>query len=74
MKFELGKYYKHTTGTMLHVIASAETTMFGDALIAEESGQIDFKAVGKDESHSVNYTEIDKKEWDEYHKKQDRRK
>jgi len=29
MIFEIGKYYRHTSGSMLHMIALAETWMYG---------------------------------------------
>lgn len=36
MRFEIGKYYKHTTGNMLHILGELDTTMYGaKALIAE---------------------------------------
>lgn len=63
MIFEVGKYYRHTTGKEISIICEADTTMFGKTLIAEEAGDIKFVAVGGDESHSVNWTEITKEEW-----------
>lgn len=66
MTFELGKYYKHPTGSMLHVITAAETTLYGWTLIAEQTGvnaYETFLAVGADESSVVNYTEISEEEW-----------
>lgn len=63
MKFEVGKFYKHTTGHQLAIICTANTTMFGEALIAEQNTSIDFVAVGSDEAAAVNYTEITVQEW-----------
>ena len=67
MVFELGRYYKHNGGSMLHTIALAETTMYGEGLIAEEAGEPNLIVVGQDETHAVNYVEIDKKEWNKYY-------
>jgi hypothetical protein len=66
MVFEIGKYYKHTTGNMLHIITAAKTTLYGWTHIAEQVGINHcgtFLAVGFDESASVNYTEIKEDEW-----------
>ena len=36
MRFEIGKYYKHTTGEMLHILGLLDTTIYGNnVLIAE---------------------------------------
>ena len=64
MKFEVGKFYKHTTGHSLHVLCEIETTMYGNTLLAEiRGGRNDFMAVGKDEDSTANYHEITKGEW-----------
>lgn len=62
MKFEIGKYYKHTTGSMLHIVSAAKTTMWGWTTIAE-TNKSELIAVGSDESAAVNYTEIKEEEW-----------
>lgn len=65
MVFGVGKYYRHTTGHMLHVLCEAETKLFGNTLIAETYDDSEvFTAIGKTEDHSVNYTEISKEDWD----------
>jgi hypothetical protein len=62
MIFEVGKYYKHTTGLSMQTLGNMMTTMWGLALIAEQSdGQI--IAVGRDEDSSVNWIEISREEW-----------
>lgn len=65
MRFEIGKYYKHTTGTMLHIITAAKTTLYGWTHIAESingSGK-SFMAVGFDTNASTNFSEISEDEW-----------
>ena len=65
MVFEVGKFYKHTTGRCLAILCQQETMMYGDTLIAEQSGtQESFMAVGKDEDSAVNFHEISKDEWE----------
>ena len=62
MKFEIGKYYRHTTGFSLAIIGELETTLYGKALIAEGTdGQL--RAVGREEASAENYKEITKEEW-----------
>jgi len=66
MRFEIGKFYKHTTGSMLHIISAGKTTLYGWTHIAEWAGVSNHEtlmAVGSDESSAVNYTEIDEEEW-----------
>ncbi len=65
MCFQLGKYYKHTTGYCLHIVGALETTMWGLTLIAETTGN-KLIAVGRDEASAVNYSEITKEEWMRY--------
>jgi hypothetical protein len=65
MVFEVGKYYKHTTGYTISVICRANTTLFGDNALIVESNDVlrPFSAVGDTEDHSVNFIEVDKEEW-----------
>lgn len=63
MKFKVGKFYKHTDGTKLAIICKADTTMFGETLLAEQSNTSEFIAVGSGKEDAVNYTEITKVEW-----------
>ena len=63
MKFEVGKYYKHPAGDMLHVVCWADTFMYGSTMIAEDDGG-ELLAVGDTESNAVNYHEITKEEWE----------
>ena len=66
MIFKIGKYYKHTTGHMLHIVTAAKTTLYGWTHIAEQAGvnaRETFLAVGVDDSSAVNYKEIKEEEW-----------
>ncbi|KKN78828.1 hypothetical protein LCGC14_0346000 [marine sediment metagenome] len=66
LTFEIGRYYKHTTGHKLHIITACRTTLYGWTHIAEQTGvngYENFLAVGFDESSATNYTEIDETEW-----------
>ena len=62
MKFELGKFYKHTTEHYLYICGIVESLMYGRCLMAEVNGQ-EFQAVGSDEASAVNFHEIPKKEY-----------
>lgn len=64
MKFEVGKYYRHTTGHELAILCEAETTIRGKGLVAETNNpKEELCLVGMSEKHAVNYTEITKEEW-----------
>ena len=64
MKFEVGKFYKHTTGHCLAILCEQETTMYGKTLLAEHTCEGDgFIAVGMDEARAINYHEISREEW-----------
>lgn len=64
MVFEIGKFYRHTTGLELAIVGEVETTLYGKCLVAESnepSGNL--VAVGRDESATQNFIEITKEEW-----------
>ena len=62
MRFEVGKYYSHTTGDEMAILCESETTLWGKCYIAEtNTGEL--KPVGNDESCTANYTEITKEKW-----------
>jgi hypothetical protein len=67
MKFKIGKFYKHTCGSMMAIVGEAQTTMWGNCLVAEEASSGEnhqmLKPVGRDETAAVNWTEIKKEEW-----------
>lgn len=68
--FEEGKYYKHTTGILLHIIGRLNTTLFGnDTLIAEsldKENHDQFITVGETKDNTTGYKEITKEEWDSH--------
>jgi len=64
MRFEVGKFYKHTSGKKIAIVAEAVTTMYGKTLIAEQCDRADFMPVGSDsDDYAANWTEITKDEW-----------
>lgn len=66
--FEVGKYYKHTDGTMIHILTEVKETMvYGKAMIAEQTDKEDFIPVGYDEECTINWEEITKEEFDNYY-------
>lgn len=59
MIFEPNKFYKHTTGYIIHTLDFADTVMYGHTLLAEDtSGSL--ISAGTDNSYSVNYIEVTK--------------
>lgn len=65
MKFEVGKYYKHSSGALLHIIGEVDSTMYGHCLVGEGTWNYNLLPVGMNESNAMNYEEINKSEWDE---------
>ena len=64
MVFELDKFYKHTNGRFMHMIAMAEKPImwFGPTLIAESlDGSL--TPCGGDETSSSNWSEVTEKEY-----------
>lgn len=62
MIFEIGKYYKHSVGGMLHIVSSANTTMWGWCFIAESTDSR-LRPVGNDDVSATNYIESTEEEW-----------
>ena len=64
---EIGKHYRHTTGSTLAILGRLDTTMWGkNTLIAESNKKgrmTELVAVGSEESATVNYFEMSKDEW-----------
>lgn len=71
MKFELGKYYQHSTGKKLYICGLGETFYHGSCFIGEnEKGEL--SPTGKSEENAINYIEITKEEFENrefYHSK-----
>lgn len=63
MKFEVGKYYRHTDGKKISVIGYLDTTMWGKHSLIGETCEGHLQALGKDEWSATNYKKITKKEW-----------
>lgn len=56
MKFQIGKYYQHTTGEVMHVICHVSTFFHGDTMLAESEGGL--SPVGKDECSAQNWIQV----------------
>jgi hypothetical protein len=62
MKFELGKYYKHTTGSKLYICGLGETYYHGRCFIGEnERGEL--FPIGNTQENAMNYKEITKEQF-----------
>ena len=62
MKFELGKYYQHTTGCKLHICGIADTRIYGICFVGE-SDLGTLYHIGSEEEKAVNHAEITKEEF-----------
>ena len=60
MKFEVGKFYKHSGGEVLHILAQVDncTGYFNPTLVGESAGDVGFSAVGRDEASAANWKEV----------------
>ena len=65
MRFEVGKFYRHSAGGFLAVLCKIETTMWGKCLLAETAGPGVSRLIpiGEDEDSAQNYTECSRGEW-----------
>jgi hypothetical protein len=63
MVFEIGKYYKHSGGGVMHIIGAVKTTLYGWCLIAEEHGSASLKPIGRDEDAAQNWSETTEEHW-----------
>lgn len=62
MRFELGKYYQHTTGAKLYICGVGDTHYHGNSFIGEnENGEL--SPVGRHEENAINFKEISKEEF-----------
>ena len=58
MRFNVGGYYKHSGGGMMHVLVSLNTKIYGYTMLAEfDDGS--FRPVGSDETNAINWVELD---------------
>ena len=60
MIFEPNKFYKHTTGYIIHTLDFADTVIYGRTLLAEDTSGSIISAGTSDNSYSVNYIEVTK--------------
>jgi len=59
MQFEVGKFYRHSGGQVMHILAQVETTgFFNPCLVGESPSNVNFQPVGTDEDSAVNWEEI----------------
>jgi hypothetical protein len=62
MKFELGKYYQHTTGSKLYICGISDTYYHGRCFVGEnEYGEL--MPIGNTQENAMNYKEITKDEF-----------
>jgi hypothetical protein len=60
--FEIGKYYKHTSGATLYPCAYAGTNIYGVTMIAE-TGEGGFKPIGSGPDACANWREVTAEEF-----------
>ncbi|MCP4624483.1 MAG: hypothetical protein GY850_13290 [bacterium] len=63
MKFEVGKFYKHSSGSMMHIIGGLQTTLYGGCLVAEESDSGSLQPIGQDTGSTQNWKETTREKW-----------
>lgn len=61
--FEIGKFYKHSTGHCLHIVADVDTTLWGKTLVAEVIDGDEQGVVPIDRDAIEDYKEITEEEW-----------
>jgi hypothetical protein len=63
LKFEVGRYYKHTTGEKLHICGVAHADIYMSPCYVAEDVYGNFKPVGTTADHAINYMEISRNEF-----------
>ena len=64
MRFQVGKYYRHSGGGMMHILVATKTKVYGMTMIAEFNDG-SFRPIGDDETSALNWSEVDDvNEWD----------
>lgn len=61
-KFEIGKYYKHSSGKIIHILGRVETTSYGYCLVAETSSGV-LVPVGEHDDAIIGWEELTREEW-----------
>ena len=65
MRFELGKYYRHTSGAWVHIIGMVHSETWGWCLVGEDpSGAL--RPVGMGADHALHWEERDQRAWAEW--------
>ena len=62
--FRVGRYYKHSSGKLIHIVGSVKTTMYGWTLVAESSDASNLIPIGQDTDNFANWFEVSKEAWD----------
>ena len=62
LQFELGKYYKHTTGDKIYICGVCAPIYYNKCLMAESRDGV-FIPVGNHEGATLNWHEISKEEF-----------
>ena len=63
MTFQVGRYYRHTTGEEVSIVGQVKTDMYGVCLIAESNQNHNLLPFADDEIATKNWTEITREEW-----------
>jgi len=67
MKFEIGKYYRHSTDSYLYICGEVDTHMWGKCLVGEMSSSGGFEhrlqPTGRSECNAMNWEEITEAEF-----------
>lgn len=62
LRFQVGRFYEHSSGDKIHVLESLLTTMWRQTLVVEVAGG-ELRAVGSDSASAENYHEITYARW-----------
>jgi hypothetical protein len=61
--FQIGRYYKHASGELMHIVGVVKTTLYGECLVAESSWGCDLKPVSMERWANEGWQEVDKSDW-----------
>ena len=65
MQFEVGRFYKHSSGEMMAIVGAARTHVYGWVLIAERmrAGHYDISPISPSPDAGQNWNSIPESEW-----------
>lgn len=63
MRFEVGKYYEHSTGKKMHILGEVNSDIYYSPGLVAEDLEGNFIPVGIGEEYVVNWNEISEVEW-----------